>query len=303
MQNVVALEGVTKRYGAKVAVDAMTLAIAPGSMFGLLGPNGAGKTSAIRIITGVTLPDSGAVKLFGQPFARGSLRRVGYLPEERGLYRKMLVRDQLIFMGRLHGLSRATAASRAERWTQRLQIADALGKKTDELSKGMQQKIQFIATLMHEPEFIIMDEPFSGLDPLNALLLEQTLLELQRAGCSVLFSTHRMDQVERLCDSIALIDAGRVVLEGGMRDVKRRYPRERLLVAFEGGSPGLLDHAAVTAKREFAGHTELRLAPGADAQALLRRLVDSHATVLRWELQEPSLEEIFVRTVGAKTDA
>ena len=303
MQTVVRLNAISKRYGSKVAVDDLSLAIAPGTMFGLLGPNGAGKTSTIRMITGITLPDSGAVTLFDQPFARGSLRRVGYLPEERGLYRKMLVRDQLIFLGRMHGLRRAEAASRAERWAARLHISDALGKKTDELSKGMQQKIQFIATLIHEPQLIIMDEPFSGLDPVNALLLEETLLELKRAGCSVLFSTHRMDQVEKLCDAIALINGGRVVLEGGMREVKGRYLRERVVVAMQGAPADVFEHSAVAEARAFAGHTELKLAPGGDAQALLRRLVDSGATVLRWELQEPSLEEIFVRTVGEKVDA
>ncbi len=303
MSHTVELNAISKRYGSKVAVDALSLAIAPGAMFGLLGPNGAGKTSSIRMMTGITLPDSGTVALFGQPFRRQSLRRVGYLPEERGLYRKMLVLDQLVFLGQLHGLSRADADKRARRWAMRLQIAEALPKKTDELSKGMQQKIQFIATLLHEPELIIMDEPFSGLDPVNALLLEDTLMELKREGRSILFSTHQMHQVEKLCDAIALIDQSRVVLEGGMRAVKSRYPRERVLLSLDGEAAGLRDHPAVAELKQFADHTELRLAPGADPQTLLRDLVAQGAAILRWEVQEPSLEEIFVRTVGGKTNA
>ncbi len=297
----VELDAISKRYGGKVAVDALSLAIAPGTMFGLLGSNGAGKTSTIRMMTGITLPDSGTVRLFGQPFARASLRRVGYLPEERGLYRKMPVLDQLIFIGRLHGLTRADAAARAGNWAARLHIAESLPKKTDELSKGMQQKIQFIATLLHEPELIIMDEPFSGLDPVNARLMEESLLELKRQGRSILFSTHRMDQVEKLCDSIALVDGGRTVLAGTMREVKGRYPRERVLLAVEGDSAGyiaaLQSHPGIADVKQYATYVELRLALGMNPQALLRELVSQGAAVTHWELQEPSLEEIFVRTV------
>ncbi len=298
----VELDGISKRYGHKLAVDRVSLAIAPGTMFGLLGPNGAGKTSTIRMITGITLPDSGRVALFGQPFARPSLRRVGYLPEERGLYRKMLVRDQLVFLGRMHGLSRADALTRSQRWAERLAISTALPLKTEELSKGMQQKIQFIATLLHEPELIIMDEPFSGLDPVNALLLEETLVELKREGRSILFSTHRMDQVEKLCDSIALVDGGRVVLDGAMREVKSRYPRDRVLLKTEGTSAPI-HHPAIAGVQQFAGRTELRLTPGADAQALLRDLLAEGVRITHWELAEPTLEDIFVQTVGRSIHA
>ncbi len=303
MPATVELDRISKHYGSKVAVEALSLRIASGTMFGLLGPNGAGKTSSLRMMTGITLPDSGTVSLFGRPFARTSLRHVGYLPEERGLYRKMVVRDQLIFLGRMHGLSRADAGTRALRWATRLQIADSLDKKTDELSKGMQQKIQFIATLLHEPELIIMDEPFSGLDPVNAILLEDTLLQLKREGRSILFSTHRMDQVEKLCDAIALIDRGRVVLGGTMRELKSRYPRERVLLAVDGQTPRLDGCFGVVESRQFAGHTELRLAPGADPQRLLHSLVEGGASITHWEVREPSLEEIFIRTVGGEADA
>ena len=203
-------------------------------MFGLLGPNGSGKTSSIRMMIGITVPDSGTVALFDQPFDRKNLQRVGYLPEERGLYKKMKVIDQLIFLGQLHGLDATTASKRAHVWCERMEITEAIPKKTEELSKGMQQKIQFIAALLHEPELIIMDEPFSGLDPVNATLLMDTLVDLRKQGRTVLFSTHRMDQVEKLCDAICLIHNGELVLSGGMREIKSRYPDNRVQMVFAG---------------------------------------------------------------------
>src|SRR5271167_985097 len=215
---IVELQHVRKAYDTKIAVADLSFRIEPGSMFGLLGPNGSGKTSTIRMMIGITVPDSGTVALFGQPFTRASLNRVGYLPEERGLYKKMKVLDQIIFLGQLHGLDGATARRRALEWCERMQITDAIDKKTEELSKGMQQKIQFIATLLHEPDLVIMDEPFSGLDPVNAELLMSTLIDLRKQGKAILFSTHRMDQVEKLCDAIAIIFQGKLVLSGGMRE-------------------------------------------------------------------------------------
>src|ERR1039457_5944974 len=198
---VVELAGVTKAYENKVAVSNLSLSIHAGQIFGLLGPNGAGKTSSIRMMMGITLPDSGSISLFDKPFDRQSLEQVGYLPEERGLYKKMKVLDQLVFFGQLHGLTAGEAEKPAGAWAARMEIADALQKKTQELSKGMQQKIQFIATLLHDPRLIVMDEPFAGLDPVNAVLVERTLLDLKAQGNAILFSTHRMDQVEKLCRS------------------------------------------------------------------------------------------------------
>jgi len=229
---VVELAGVTKAYEDKVAVNNLSLQIDAGQMFGLLGPNGAGKTSSIRMMMGITIPDSGRISLFGKPFERKSLERVGYLPEERGLYKKMKVVEQLVFFGQLHGLSAEEARKRSTDWAKRMEIADALTKKTDELSKGMQQKIQFIASLLHDPGLVVMDEPFSGLDPVNAALVERTLLELKDQGKAILFSTHRMDQVEKLCDSICLIDNGRAVLAGKVREIKKSYERNRVIVEF-----------------------------------------------------------------------
>ncbi len=298
---VVELAGVTKAYEAKVAVNNLSLSIEAGQMFGLLGPNGAGKTSSIRMMMGITIPDSGTIRLFGQPFARESLDRVGYLPEERGLYKKMKVIEQLVFFGQLHGLHAGEARKRAVDWAKRIEIDDSLDKKTEELSKGMQQKIQFIASLLHDPGLIVMDEPFSGLDPVNAKLLEQTLIELKEQGKAILFSTHRMDQVEKLCDSICLINKGEAVLSGKMREIKSRYERNHVIVEFE-GSPEFLKSEEIAEAKNFADHAEIRLKPHADAQVLLKE-ASAVARIYRFELVEPSLEEIFIWTVGGKVDA
>jgi ABC-2 type transport system ATP-binding protein len=301
MAPLVELDRVSKAYEEKVAVHDLSLQIEPGTMFGLLGPNGAGKTSSIRMMVGITMPDSGTVNLFGRPFTRESLKKVGYLPEERGLYRKMKVMDQIIFMGQLHGLTAEVAAKRAHAWCERLRILDAAQNKTEELSKGMQQKIQFIVTLLHEPELIIMDEPFSGLDPVNATLLQDTLVDLKKAGRAILFSTHRMDQAEKLCDEICLIHGGEKVLSGKMREVKSRYERNRVVIDFEGEN-GFLSHESIAECKEYPGHVEIRLKDHADAQALLRA-AEQRARIYRFELVEPSLEEIYIQTVGEKVDA
>jgi len=298
---VVELAGVTKAYESKVAVSNLSLQIEAGQMFGLLGPNGAGKTSSIRMMMGITMPDSGRVTLFGKPFERKSLERVGYLPEERGLYKKMKVLDQLVFFGELHGLRPDESRKRANEWARRMEIADALPKKTEELSKGMQQKIQFIGCILHDPGLIVMDEPFSGLDPVNATLLERTLLELKGQGKAILFSTHRMDQVEKLCDTICLINHGRAVLSGKMREIKSSYERNRVIVEFEGDA-SFFESSEVESANNYSGHAEIRLHPHGNAQKLLHE-ASAVATIYRFELVEPSLEEIFIKTVGGKADA
>jgi ABC-2 type transport system ATP-binding protein len=298
---VVELAGVTKAYESKVAVSNLSLSIDAGQMFGLLGPNGAGKTSSIRMMMGITVPDSGRVSLFEKPFERKSLERVGYLPEERGLYRKMKVLDQLVFFGQLHGIVAEEARKRAIDWAGRMEIADALHKKIEELSKGMQQKIQFIATLLHEPGLIVMDEPFSGLDPVNAVLVERTLLELKAQGKAILFSTHRMDQVEKLCDTICLINNGEAVLAGNLREIKAGYERNRVIVEFEGSSE-FLNSEEIEEAKNFSGHAEIKLHPHGNAQKLLHEAAAA-ATIYRFELVEPSLEEIFIQTVEGKANA
>jgi ABC-2 type transport system ATP-binding protein len=298
---VVELAAVTKAYETKIAVNSLSLTIEAGQMFGLLGPNGAGKTSSIRMIMGITIPDSGQVRLFDKPFERKTLERVGYLPEERGLYKKMKVIDQLVFFGELHGLSAEEAKRRAIVWAKRMEIDESLPKKTEELSKGMQQKIQFISCLLHDPGLIIMDEPFSGLDPVNAVLVEKTLLELRDEGKAIIFSTHRMDQVEKLCDSICLINQGKAVLAGRVREIKSRYPRNRVVIEFEGGD-AFLSSPEIAEAKNYSGHVEIGLKDGADAQKLLHAAA-AVATIYRFEMVEPSLEEIFIQTVGGKSNA
>ena len=295
------LNKVRKTYDHFVAVDDLSIRIEEGAVFGLLGPNGEGKTSTIRMMIGITVPDSGEISMFGKPFARTHLRRVGYLPEERGLYKKMKVLDQLVFLGQLHGLDAGPARQKALAWSERLEIAGWLQKKVEELSKGMQQKIQFIATLMHDPDFIVMDEPFSGLDPLNASLLKNVLLELKAKGKTILFSTHQMDQVEKLCDSICLINRGKSVLQGDLKEIKAQYGRSNVQIEYEGDGIFLEQSQLVGSYNNFGNYVEVRLAPGADPQQLLRAVAE-RSRVSKFELMEPSLEEIFIETVG-KSDA
>ena len=300
---IVELEHVRKAYDTKVAVADLSFKIEPGTMFGLLGPNGSGKTSSIRMMIGITVPDSGTVTLFDQPFDRKLLSRVGYLPEERGLYKKMKVMEQLIFLGQLHGLDAVTASKRAHVWCERLEITGSIHKRTEELSKGMQQKIQFISTLLHEPDLIIMDEPFSGLDPVNATLLQDTLIDLRKQGRAILFSTHRMDQVEKMCDAIALIHNGHLVLSGSMRDIKSRYPMNRVQMIFE-GDDSFLRHPSIQESRHHNGRAEIKLhsnGAGPDAQPLLAEAVARGTRISRFEVMEPTLEEIFIEKVRETT--
>ena len=296
MAEAVELLGIRKTYDHFVAVERLSLNIRQGSVYGLLGPNGAGKTSSIRMMIGITMPDEGEVKLFGERFHRQLLHRVGYLPEERGLYKRMKVIDHLVFLGRLHDLSESDARKRSLAWCDRLQLAEWTHKKVEELSKGMQQKIQFVATLLHDPDLVIMDEPFSGLDPANAVMLKDVLIDLKKAGKTILFSTHRMDQVERLCDSICLIDHGRAVLEGDLKKIKASYGKNHVQMQYE-GDPRLEGCEMVQSINNYGNYVEIELKPGADAQLLLRTATQ-HASISRFELVEPSLEQIFIDLVS-----
>jgi ABC-2 type transport system ATP-binding protein len=297
----VELSNVRKNYGDFVAVDGLSLSIKPGGIYGLLGPNGAGKTSTIRMIIGITMPDSGQVSVFGEPLARSHMDQFGYLPEERGLYKKMKVLDHLMFLGQLKGLSGQQASTRARQWCERFELTSWTGKKVEELSKGMQQKVQFIGAILHDPRLIIMDEPFSGLDPANSVALKDVLLELAKNGKTILFSTHRMDQAERLCQSICLINHGRAVLEGDLSQIKARYGRSNVQIKYEGDARFLQEPKFVQSFNDYGNYVEVRLAPGADTQEFLR-LAASCARLTRFELMEPSLEEIFIDMVG-KPDA
>jgi ABC-2 type transport system ATP-binding protein len=301
MTATVELTKIRKSYGSFVAVDDLTFAISSGQIFGLLGPNGAGKTSTIRMMIGITAPDSGEVRVFGAPLSRSSLHRVGYLPEERGLYRRMTVRDNLVFLARLSGLSSATALDRIRDWCKRLETAEWLGRRVEELSKGMQQKIQFIAALLHDPELIIMDEPFAGLDPVNSMQLRDVLTSLRGAGKTILFSTHRMDQVEKLCDSICLIDRGKSVLQGSLNEIKSGYGRRFVQIDYDGDGRCLAANPLIDSLNDYGNHAELRLKPGADSQELLRSAMNG-MRVKRFQVMEPSLEQIFIDRIS-RSDA
>jgi ABC-2 type transport system ATP-binding protein len=293
----VALDGVTKSFGDFAAVSELSLKVRAGRIYGLLGPNGAGKTTTIRMIVNITAPDSGRIELFGRQITPELQDRIGYLPEERGLYKKMKIGEQLKFFGALKNVVGKEADRRVDRWLSRLKLAEWKDKKSMELSKGMQQKIQFIMAVLHEPDLLILDEPFAGLDPVNVELLKEIVLELKAAGKTIIFSTHQMELAEQICDDICLINRSRKVLDGPIREVKRSFGRNSVALRLEGEDGVLNDPALVSKVEHRADEIEALLAPGANAQDLLKRLVASGATVSKFELIEPSLNDIFIAKV------
>ncbi|HMC57171.1 MAG TPA: ATP-binding cassette domain-containing protein [Gemmatimonadaceae bacterium] len=305
------ISGVTKHFASTVAVRELSLVVPRGAVYGLLGPNGAGKTTTIRMILDIISPDSGTIEILGQPHLQLGVRdRVGYLPEERGLYKKMQVRRVLRFLAELKGVSVAVADRRIEEWLRRLSLVtpekDWGNAKVDELSRGMQQKVQFIGTLLHEPDLVILDEPFSGLDPINAQALKDTVVDLKRAGKTVIFSTHLMDNAERLCDSVCIIANGEKVLDGEVAAVKESHGARNVALSVDGDAASRDRVGAILQDRRVASRVddqnrffEIQLAPGADPQELLRRVVDTGAAVRRFELITPSLHQIFLERVGA----
>ncbi len=292
------LEHVAKKFDDFVAVEDLSLQVRAGRIFGLLGPNGAGKTTTIRMIVNILAPDSGRIELFGEQMSERLQDRIGYLPEERGLYKKMKVADQLRYLGELRGMTPREAEKQSDRWLARLKLAEWKDKKTDELSKGMQQKIQFIATVMHAPDLLILDEVFSGLDPVNAELMKEVLLELKADRRTIIFSTHMMAQAEELCDDICLINRSRKVLSGSLREVKHGFSRRAVALRAEGGAEVLDDARLVAGVKPYGDFVEVMLAEGADAQELLQRLIESGARVTRFEEVEPSLHDIFLQKIG-----
>ena len=295
----VAVDAVTKSFGEARAVDGLNFAVPRGSIFGLLGPNGSGKTTTIRMILQILLPDEGSIEVLGAPLDEKGKRRIGYLPEERGLYRGMRVGDQLLFFGRLRGLNRSEARARSLQWLERFAAADWIDRKVQELSKGMQQKVQFIATILHEPELLILDEPFSGLDPVNTRLLKDVMLELRDRGSTVILSTHQMEQVEKSCDAICLIDRGRAVVQGDLAQIRREHGSNTVHVEYAGSLPRAAIEPLAESIDDHGRYAEIRLRDPEDAAALLRLLVDS-VEVRRFELSEASLHDIFIRLVGAR---
>ena len=293
----VVLDRVSKSFGEFTAVNDLSLVVNAGRIFGLLGPNGAGKTTTIRMIVNITAPDSGRIELFGQQITPALQGRIGYLPEERGLYKKMKVGDQLRFFAELKSVPRKEADQRVDRWLDRLKLKEWKTKKATELSKGMQQKIQFITAVIHEPELLILDEPFSGLDPVNMDLLKEIILELKAAGKTIIFSTHQMEVAEKICDDICLINRSRKILEGSIREVKRGFSRNAVALRLVGGESVLANRALISHVERHSDGVEVLLAQEADPQSVLKELLASGATVERFEMIEPSLHDIFVEKV------
>lgn len=293
----VKVNGVSKSFGDFTAVKNLTLSVRAGRIFGLLGPNGAGKTTSIRMIVNITAPDTGNIELFGRKIDSELQDRIGYLPEERGLYKSMKVAEQLRFFAQLKMVSGKDADVRIDYWLDRLRLSEWKQKKTRELSKGMQQKIQFISAVLHDPDLIILDEPFSGLDPVNVELLKEVVLDLRRAGKTVIFSTHLMNIAERICDDICLLNRAEKVLEGSIREVKKSFGRNAVALRIEGGN-GILSSSQLIAKIEHhSDELEVLLAADADPQQFLKQLVSAGVTVTKFEMIEPSLNDIFIAKV------
>lgn len=293
-------ENVTKRFGDFTAVEDLSFDVLPGRVFGFLGPNGAGKTTTIRMIVGITAPDEGQIELFGERIHSGLQDRIGYLPEERGLYKKMKIVDQLTYFAALKGVPPAKSRERIDHWLGRMELSQWKNKKTSDLSKGMQQKIQFISTVLHDPDLLILDEPFSGLDPINVEFMIEVLSELKARNKTIIFSTHLMETAERLCNDILLINKGKKVVSGRLRDIKESYGHNRLALRCTGGESVLADRSVVVKITENADEKEIELADGADVQALLRRLIESGAVVNKFEAVEPSLNDIFIEQIGGE---
>jgi ABC-2 type transport system ATP-binding protein len=305
----VRIANVSKRFDDTLAVDDLSLVIPAGSVYGLLGPNGAGKTTTIRMLLDIIVPDSGTITILGRPhLVAGVSERVGYLPEERGLYRKMQVRRVLRFLAELKGVEPRVADRRIDEWLDRLGLRTAEkdwgSAKVDELSRGMQQKVQFIGTLLHDPDLVILDEPFSGLDPINSQALKDAVVELKRSGKTVIFSTHIMDAAERLCDSVCIIARGGKVLDGEIARIKADQGARNVALSVDGAgrdliAPVLADRRLVARVDDQNRFFEIELARDADPRELLTRLVSAGANVLRYELIAPSLHQIFLERVGA----
>ena len=304
MAAVVSAQGVTKRYAGHTAVRSLSLEVPAGGIFGLLGPNGAGKTTTIRMLLNIIAPDEGRVVLFGQEGSGRELSsRIGYLPEERGLYPKMRVLDQLAFLGEAKGLGRWDARKRARLWLERLGVEEWAQRKVSDLSKGMQQKVQFAGALQHDPELVILDEPFSGLDPVNSQVMRDVVVEVARGGRTVLFSTHIMEHAEKMCDRIAIIARGEKVVDGPLAQIKGEHGKSHVALTFtrnaQAAEGPLSDRNLVARVDDFGASAEVELAQGADPELLLRGLVSSGVGLSRFEVVEPSLQSIFIAKVGA----
>lgn len=295
------LQEVCKTYGSFKAVDQLNIEISEGSIFGLVGPNGAGKSTTIRMIMNIIWPDFGSIHMQGQRMHADLVRSIGYLPEERGLYRKMTVDDVLIFLGRLKGLSKSDARGRIALLLDQFDLTPWRHKKCETLSKGMQQKIQFISTILHNPRLIILDEPFSGLDPVGMALLRDIILELRAQGTTIIFSSHQMDQIEKLCDEICMLNQGKRILYGNLHEVKRGFGKQNVEIQFEGNGSFLKSLPEVKNMEDFGRYVELTLHDINQAQTVLRRASDQ-LKIWKFQVVEPSLNDIFVKLVETQRE-
>jgi ABC-2 type transport system ATP-binding protein len=296
METAIGLTDVSKAFGRFRAVDSLSLAVPRGSMFGLLGPNGAGKTTTIRMIMNITAPDSGEIRILGQPMDRPMQNRIGYLPEERGLYRKMKVIDHLYFLAAIKEVGREDAKRRIGDWLDKMELRPWLNKKVDELSKGMQQKIQFIATIVHDPDILILDEPFSGLDPINVALMREYFLEFRARGKTIVFCTHVLEQAEKLCDEIALMARSKKILEGSIRELKRRSSQDLLRIAMDASLEDVRILPGVATAKALDGTFVVGLLPGTDRREFLKRTLERFR-IDAFSQKEPELEEIYIDAV------
>jgi ABC-2 type transport system ATP-binding protein len=294
---VIEVDQISKSFGDTQAVQNVSFEVPSGRIYGLLGPNGAGKTTAIRIINHILIADSGTVTINGTQVSPKTQRMIGYMPEERGLYKKMKVGEQLIYLAQLKGLSHAKAKEQIRYWMDRFEASDWYNKEVGELSKGMSQKIQFIATIAHNPDIYIFDEPFSGLDPINSEMLKEIVIELREKGNTILFSTHRMEQVEQMCDDICLFNRGKAVLKGNLREIKQKFGKNTINIEFEGDHSFLDKLEDVRINNRSTNFAEIRVLNGQHMQDILKTAMD-HAEIHKFERVEPSLTEIFISTVG-----
>ena len=292
----IVLKGIRKAFAGHVAVKDLSLEVPRASVFGLLGPNGAGKTTTLRMVMNILGPDSGTIEILGKPADQAARDRIGYMPEERGLYPRMVLEEQLVFMAAIKGMGRKEAEKRLGPWLERFGLADWRKKKTNELSKGMQQKAQFIATVLHEPDVLFMDEPMSGLDPVAMDVMREAMLDLRRKGTTIVLSSHQMEAVEKLCDRVALINRGEKVLDGSVAEVKSRHGKNTVVLAYDGDGSFLASLPGVARVTDFGQYVEVRLQDGADPQPLLQEAA-ARLRLRRFEIVEPSLHDIFVETV------
>lgn len=293
------VENISKSYNSYRAVDGISFTIPDNDLFGLLGPNGAGKTTTMRMIMNIIVPDSGHIRILGNPFQEEIKDRIGYLPEERGLYPKMKLWSHLQFLGEMKGMSSAAARKSALEWLERFDLISWANHRIQELSKGMQQKVQFIGTILHSPDFIIVDEPFSGLDPINTKFLKDILLEMKKQGKAILLSTHLMDQAEKLCDSICLINQGQVVVQGKLPDIKKQYRHNSVILEYSGKADFIETLPMVQKVNDYGNYMEISLQQESQADLLLKHIASSDLLVKRFEIADTSLNEIFIDLLGA----